>query len=188
MGYTGFEIKEGDVLHRVEALCRHLTTGGVFTNTSPTPLPDVERYIDDAYYWVLGELARNGYNIAVTDTEAKAVLCQMQSLDAAVQLEYSQPVGDGEDENTRFRGLAARRDRLVGSFLQTDALEQLGAVRDRNKSSFVELTGRSRSRKATVYGDSDVPQARFPRGFGQRADVPSRSGTETSGGADPSQA
>ena len=186
MSYTSFERQTGGVLERVEAICRHLTTGGSFKDTSPIPLADVERFIDDAYYWLLGTLVEAGYSTTVTAANVKAVLEQIQSLDAAAQIEFSMPGTDGE-ENDRFKGLVARRDRLVGSMIRTDALQQLGATRERERSKYLDLTGRSRDRKRDVYTDSDVPQARFPRGFGQRADVPDRSGVETSGGADSSQ-
>lgn len=168
-------------MNRVEAICRHLTNGGKFTDSTPARVSDVEMFIDDAYYWLLGELAKNGYAIAVTDTEAIAVLQQIQALDAATQVESGQPASDSGEPNDRYKGLVARRDRLVNDYLRTDALEQLGATRARDKSLNLDATGRSISRKNAVYTNSDVPQPRFPRGFGQRRDV---QGTERPGGTD----
>lgn len=188
MGYNGtaFEANSGDVLRRVGAICRHLTSGGVFTDTTPVILASVEQFIDDGYYFVLGELVKNGYNPTQTDTEVKAVLAQIQAADAACQVEYSMPVTDSGEPNDRYKAIAYRRDRIIKDYLQTDTLEQLGAVRDRNRSQYLDGMGRSIARKTTVYEDSDVPPARFPRGFGQRRDVPSRSGNNTPiGGADP---
>ena len=182
---TAFEATSGDVLKRITAMCRHLTSSGNFTETTPVTLSAVEMFIDDAYYFVLGELVRNGFNPAQTDTEAKSVLAQIQAADAACQVEYSMPVTDSGEPNDRYKALAYRRDRLIKDFMQTDALEQLGATRDRHKSTYLDGTGRSIDRKSTVYDDSDVVPARFPRGFGQRKDIPNRSGRNTSGGADP---
>lgn len=184
--YQSFELSTGEVLKRVEATCRHLTTGGSFNDTTSPTSSDVVRFVDNSYYWLLGELAKNGYAISVTDTEAKAVLQEMQALDAAVQVEFSQPVSSTGEENDRHKALAARRDRMVRSFLESDALEQLGAVKARSKSTYLEGTGRSIDRKDTVYDNNDVVPGRFPRGYGQRRDVPSRSGTNAyRSGADP---
>lgn len=166
--YQAFEVKAGDVLNRVEALCRHLTNGGKFTESTPIKAADVDMFIDDSYYWLLGELSKNGYSTTVSDTEAKAVLQQIQALDAAAQIEFSQPVTDTGEPNDRYKSMAARRDRLVVDYLKTEALERLGATRSINKSDYLEMTGRSVSRKRTVYTDTDVLPSRFPRGFGQR--------------------
>ena len=180
MSYEGFEVREGEVLERVEALCRHLTTGGSFTDSGPIPLGDVERHIDDAYYWMLGELAVNGFSTdTITDERALKVLGQIQSLDAAIQVESSQPTTDEGEESGRFKGLVARRDRMVRNYLGTAALEYLGVTRERDRSAHLELTGRSRSRKQAVYQDTDIVPPRFPRGFGQNGQVPARSGTDT---------
>ena len=186
--YQGFETKDGGVLESVSAMCRHLTTGGQFREDSTVPLADVERYIDDSYYWLLGELARNGYAVTQTDTEVKGALQSIQAMDAAVQVEFSVPTTAAGEENTRYRSLIARRDRLVRTLLETEALERLGATRDVAKSEYLEGTGRSVDRKREVYTSSDVVQPRFPRGFGKRKDVPERTGTETTHLADPSQA
>ena len=155
-------------MNRVESLCRHLTAGGKFTTTTPIKTSDVEMALDDAYYWLLGELAKNGYSLAVTDTEALAVLQQIQALDAATTIEFSQPTTDSGEPNDRYKSIAARRDRLVKDYLRTDALEQLGAARAQDKSDLVQMTGRSVARKDVVYTDPDVVPSRFPRGFGQR--------------------
>ena len=52
--YDSYEVKEGGVLEHVEGLCRHLTQGGSFTDSTPVTLSDVERYIQSSYYWILG--------------------------------------------------------------------------------------------------------------------------------------
>ena len=183
---TAFEGKDGDVLRRVGAICRHLTSGGLFTDTTPVILASVEQFIDDGYYFVLGELVKNGYAQSQTDTDVKAVLAQIQAADAACQVEYSMPVTDSGEPNDRYKAIAYRRDRLIKDYIQTDALQQLGATKSRNKSQYLDGTGRSIDRKTTVYDNTDVPASRFPRGFGQRRDVPNRSGNNTPiGGADP---
>ncbi len=46
--YSAYEIKQGGVLERVEAICRHLTQGGSFTDSTPITLTDVEMFIDDS--------------------------------------------------------------------------------------------------------------------------------------------
>lgn len=187
MGYQSFERKEGDVLRRVEAVCQHLTTKGSFTDTSPVCLAHVEMYIDNSFYWVQAQLARHGFSLAVTNDNVKGVLQEIQALDAAQQVEFSVPVTASGEPNERFKGLIARVTSLISGYFETDALEQLGQQRDRPRSKYLELTGRSRDRKRDVYAASDVVQPRFPRGFGQRGDIPDRSGVETGGGADPNQ-
>lgn len=177
--YSAFEVKEGGVLERVEAICRHLTSGGSFTDTTPVKLVDVELFIDDGYIFLVGELAKNGYATTVTVDNVKKVLQLIQAVDAAVSVELAMPANDDGEENGRWKGLVARRDKLIKDYLQTDALEQLGATRARNKSAYLDATGRSVDRKNTVYDDTDIVPGRFPRGFGQRRDTPNRSGRNT---------
>lgn len=186
--YQAYEVREGEVLSRVEALCRHLTSGGHFTETTPVTLAEAELFLSDAYYWLRGELVKNGYNTTVgsTLTDVLHVLSQIQGLDAACQVEFSMPVSDTGEPNERYKGMAARRDRLTNEYLRGDALERLGATRDRSRSEYLELTGRSVQRKRDVYTDSDVVQPRFPRGYGQHKGSGARSGSETNL-ADPSQ-
>lgn len=172
MGYSSFEIKTGGLLERVEAICRHLTTGGSFTDASPVTLGDVEQFIDDAYYWLLGEMANNGFNTAPTNTEVKGVLQQIQALDAAAQVEFAMPVTDTGEPNDRYKALVSRRDRLVRSMLTGKGLEALGATKAEDMSAHLMATGVSRDRKADVRGDSDLVPHRFPRGVGQRPDEP----------------
>lgn len=187
MGYHVFEVTAGDVLNRIEAICRHLTEGGKFTDTTPARISDVEMFIDDAYYWLAGELVKHGYVLTITDTEALAVLQQIQALDAVAQIEFSQPVTDTGEPNERYKGLIARRDRLVKDYIQTDGLQRLGATKDRDKSTYLDLTGRSVDRKNTVYTNSDVVPSRFPRGFGQRKDRGRPSAGSPDNLADPNQ-
>lgn len=177
--YSGYEITGGQVLERVEALCRHLTTGGHFTESSPVPASDVLMFLDDSYYWIQGALQRHGYSATQTDTEVLGVLQQIQAYDAAAAVELSAPITDEAGENRRDSRMAARRDRLVSDYLATDSLEQLGATRDRAKGKYLEGTGRSIDRKETVYENNDVVAPRFPRGFGQNHTTPARSGTYT---------
>ena len=185
--YQSFEVKEGGVLERVATICRHLTTKGIFLDTSPIPVADVERFIDDAYYWLLSQLNRNGYSKTQANTDVKGALQTLQAIAAAVKVEFSVPTTATGEENTRYRGLVRERDDLVSLLLETDALEQLGATKDRAKSKYLQGTGRSIDRKRDIYIDSDIVPSRFPRGFGRRRDVPDRSGTDTASGADPSQ-
>ncbi len=186
--YQGFEVKDGGILDLVEATCRHLTSGGVFTESSTVRKTDVERFINTSYYWLIGEMARCGYNTTVTLDTVKGALEQIQAVGAAVQVEFAVPTTSTGEENTRYRGLVAWRDRLVKNLLETDALQQLGAQRDRIPSTNLEGTGRSISRKTSVYGDTDMVPARFPRGFGQPKTTGNISGRDTASGADPSLA
>ena len=188
MGYSSFEIKSGATLDQGRAICRALTVNGQFTDTSPVTAGDVDMFLDNSYYWLLGELTVDGYAItAITDTEVKAVLTQIHALDAAAQVEYSMPVTAQGEPNERWRSLVARRDYLVKTFLRGAGLERLGATRSINKSDYLELTGRSIATKQAVYDNTDVVAGRFPRGFGARRDIPQRSGSSAAGGADPSQ-
>lgn len=183
--YQAFELKSGGCLERVERLCRHLTSGGKFTDNTPVSIGDVLMSLDDSYYFILGDLAKNGYDttIAGTLTNVLAVLEQIQAYDAAAAIEFGMPVSDTGEPNERFKGMVARRDRLITDYVRGDALQQLGATRSRARSTFLEGTGRSIDRKNTVYDNSDVVPSRFPRGYGQRRDVPNRSGVN-GGGAD----
>jgi hypothetical protein len=174
MSYSGYEVSDGEVLARVQAFCRHLTDGGVFTDSSSVLLADVERYVSDAYLWLVGELAQNGWDTVVTDDRAKGILCQIQALDAAVQIEMSQPSADDGEKNNRFNGMVARRDRLVRNFLQSRAFEDQGGVRKIYPSSYLTGTGQSRDDKEQRYADSSKVQNRFRRGQGQRVDTSSR--------------
>lgn len=184
---TAFEAVDGEILRRVSGICRHLTTGGLFSETTPVPIASVEQFIDDSYYFVLGELAKNGYNPTQTNVNVKAILAQIQSADAACSVEYSMPVTDEGEPNDRYKAIAARRDRLINDYVRTDVLFQFGGTRDRGLAQYLEGTGRSISTKQSTYENTDVVPARFPRGFGQRPDVPNRSGNNTpGGGADPS--
>lgn len=169
---SAFETTNNEILRRVAAVCRHLTQGGVFTETSPVTSAQVDLFIDDSYYFVLGELVKNGYNPTQTDAEVKQVLAQIQSMDAACSVEYAMATNDSGEPNERYKALAARRDRLITDYLRSDALQQLGATRDRHKSQYLEATGRSVTRKDAVYDDTDVVPSRFKTGFGQRRDSP----------------
>jgi len=185
--YQSFELKDGHVMDLVEGMCRHLTTGGQFTDSSTVKRADVENFINVAYYWLVGQMSRWGYSTTVTADAVKAALENVQAIDAAVQVEFAVPVTSSGEENNRYRGLVARRDSIAQSLLQTDALEVMGAVRSKKMSTNLEGTGRSIDRKQTVYSDTDVVPARFPRGFGQRNDVSGVSGRDTPTGADTSQ-
>ncbi len=165
--YQSFELTQGAVLDLVEATCRHLTDKGHFTEQSAVKAADVNKFIDQAYYWLIGQLARYGYSISVTVDRVKGVVQELQALDACVQVESAVPVSSTGEENSRYKGLAYRRDKMVESLLGTDALEQLGHTRERGKSTNLEGTGRSRDRKDVVYTNSDVIQSRFKRGQGQ---------------------
>lgn len=172
MSYSSFEIKTGGLLERVEAICRHLTTGGSFTDASPVTLGDVEQFIDDAYYWLVGEMANNGFGMAQTNTEVKGVLQQIQALDAAAQVEFAMPVTDTGEPNDRYKALVARRDRLIKSMLGGFGLEALGASKSDTKSDLLLATGVSRDRKKDVTADTDLVPSRFPRGVGQEPSAP----------------
>lgn len=188
MSYLSFESATGNCLAQVRAICRALTVSGEFTDTGPITGTDVDMFLDNSYYWLLGELTQDGYAItAITDTEVKAVLTQIQALDAATQVEHSMPVTAQGEPNERWRSLVARRDYLVKTFLRGNGLERLGATRTTNKSDYLEGTGRSIAAKQAVYDNTDVVAGRFPAGFGARRDIAKRSGSQQSGGADPSQ-
>src|SRR3989304_5962436 len=106
---TAWEAQDGDILRRVSGICRHLTSGGVFTETTPVTSSQVDQYIDDGYYFVVAELVNNGYAQTQTDTEVKAILAQIQSADAACAVEYSMPMADNGEPNTRHAAMAQRR-------------------------------------------------------------------------------
>lgn len=179
MSYLGYEAREGEVLDRVQALCRNLTTGGKFTDSSSVPLSDVEQWLTDSYYRVSGELLRYGYGTAVTAAQPLSVLSQIQALGCALQVELSARQGITEP-NQRYQAMLGQWNGLIADYVRGGGLEQLGVSRARQTYQQPELTGRSVSRKNTAYSDTDATPARFPRGFGQSKQVPARSGTQTS--------
>ena len=167
MSYVAYESRTGECLDRVQALCRNLTTSGKFTDTSAVPLTDVEQFLSDAYYRLAGDLLHNGFGTAATDAVALSVLAQIQSLAAARKVQLAGRSGITEPDE-KLSELRREYEDLIRSYVMGGKLEDLGMDRTSATRVQPELTGRSQSRKTTVYNDSDVPPSRFRRGFGQR--------------------
>jgi len=168
--YLAYERVAGSsVINGVEAHCRHLTTDGSFSPTSIPQLTDVEQTIDQAYYNIQAHLAKAGYDTAVA-ASATAVLGILERLNiygAVMQIELQHPItGRSGEGNDRYIEYKKSWDEGI-SMLASDALEELGHTRTDRASSFVELGGRSISRKQVAYDDADAVQPRFKRGFGR---------------------
>lgn len=173
--YSAYERTAGtSVIDGVEAHCRHLTTGGSFSTSSIPELTDVEQAIDLAYFNLQAHLAKAGYATAVAaaDTAVLGFLERLNIYGAVVQIELQHPItgrdGEGNDRYIEYKALWDEGITLLAS----DALEQLGHTREEAISAFVELGGRSISRKQVSYDDTDAVQARFKRGFGRDPQIP----------------
>lgn len=168
MGYLAYQTHEDELLDRVQARCRSLTTNGKFTDTTSPTRADVEQWITDSYYRVAGILRKAGYGTAVTGSEALGILAQIQALGAAMTAQQSTRSGITE-EDQKYRAMLGEWNGLVHDFIYGGMLEDIGGVtRARPLSQHLDATGRSQSRKTTVYSDSDVVPARFRRGFAQQ--------------------
>jgi len=184
MSYNAYERDEGtSVIKSVEAHCRHLTDGGTFGAASTPALERVEQWIDETYYGLRMHLAKEGYDVSIpaSATAALGFLERLNVYGAVMQVELAHPVtGRRGEPNDRYMAYADQyKDGIA--ILATDALEEMGATRSTALSEFVELGGRSISRKRTVYDDTDAVQSRFKRGFGRdpvaRTDRPIDPGT-----------
>lgn len=179
MSYTAYEARTGEVLERVQALCRNLTTQGKFTDSSPVPLSDVEQWITDQYWRLTGELLAYGFGTAVTTDPARSVLSQIQALGAAMSVQLAGRTGITEPDQ-KYLSLQGQWQGLLTDWVRKGGLQELGASRTQPSRQQAELTGRSVSRKTTAYADTDATAARFPTGFGKSTKVAARSGVHTS--------
>lgn len=168
MAYSAYEISAGtSVIESVEAHCRHLTVSGAFSEVSIPSLDRVEQWIDEAYYEIQAHLSKAGYSTTITATAVLGFLEKLNVYGAVMQVELSHPVTSRSgEENSRYAAYARQyKDGLA--ILDTDALEEMGATRSEALSKFVEVGGRSISRKSVAQDDSDAVQPRFPRRFGR---------------------
>lgn len=169
MSYTNWENTPDEARGLVEAWASHATQGtaGFGTATTPT-LAEVDGFLESAYNTVSVMLTSYGYGTAQTGSAVMAVLTRAQALNAVIDVELSNPVvstqsGEGND---RFIALKEARDDL-NSLIQSDGLSHLGAAQFDSRGAFVYAGGLSRSRKRSVRDNTDLVQARFPRGWGQ---------------------
>lgn len=171
MAYSAFETAANECLRHVESLVPHLTASGTFDTTTVPTLAQVERWLTIEYNILQGKLADIGYESVPTDSQAIAILQEAQALAVAVRCEMANPVMARTGEpSERFQELKRQRDD-VRAFLASDALEHLGASRERALGAFVEATGVSRSRKSSVETDTDWIHHRFKRGQFRRKDT-----------------
>ena len=166
--YSAYEREAGtSVIKSVEAHCRHLTAGGVFGAESTPALVRVEQWIDQTYYELQANLAKEGYSLTIpsTATAALGFLERLNVYGAVMQVELAHPITGSQGEpNDRYKQYAAMyKDGIT--MLATQALEELGLSRTTALSAFVELGGKSVRRKRVAYDDTDAIQSRFKRGF-----------------------
>lgn len=189
MSYNAYERIAGtSVIKSVEAHCRHLTTAGSFSTSSTPLLERVEQWIDEAYYYLQAQLAKEGYSVTIpaSATAAVAFLEQLNVYGAVMQVELAHPItGRRGEENDRYKAYRDWYEAGV-SIIATDALAVLGATRSTQLSAYTEVGGISRDRKKAAYDDADAVQSRFKRGLGRHPMVPEPTigaGASTSGTA-----
>ena len=172
--YSGYEVQIGTgVIKSLEAHCRHLTEGGTFSATSTPPLARIEQWIDETYYSLQMELAKEGYSVTIpaSATAALSFLERLNVYGAVMQVELAHPItGRRGEPNDRY---IAYRDLYENgiSMLASDALAAMGATRSTELSGSVEVGGISKSQKRGVYEDTDAVQSRFKRDFGRHPNV-----------------
>lgn len=117
-----------------EALVRHFTSSGSFTTSTHPTLLQVETFIDRVSALVNAVLAQLGFEIPVTQADAKLVLDHFVVEEVADLCEAANRAGRFYGEQLRDRS----RFRVVFddcvSFLESQAegLEALGATRERS--------------------------------------------------------
>lgn len=180
--YSAYERDAGiSVIKSVETHCRHLTEGGSFSASSTPPLVRVEQWIDQTYYRLQAELAKEGYDVSIpaSATAALGLLEQLNVYGAVMQVELAHPITSRRGEgNERYEEYATQYGEGI-AILASDALEAMGATRTTALSAFVDVGGKSVSRKQVLHEDTDAVQSRFRRGFGRdpRASQPIDPGT-----------
>lgn len=179
MSYVAYERAEGKgVIESVQDHCRHLTASGVFDGSSIPTLTRVEQWIDETYYEIQMHLSKAGYSTTITATAVLGFLEKLNTYGAVMQIELSHPVTSRSgEENSRYASYA-RQYKEGLKILDTDALEEMGATRSESLSKFVDVGGRSVSRKRVSQEDSDAVKPRFPRGFGRDPAIPAARGEE----------
>jgi len=173
MTYSAYERTAGvSAIESIQDHSRHLTASGVFDATSTPTLTRVEQWIDETYYEIQAHLSKAGYSTTITETAVLGFLEKLNVYGAVMQIELSHPVTSRSgEENSRYASYA-RQYKEGLAILDTDALEEMGATRSEALSKFVEVGGRSISRKRVSQDDSDAVKPRFPRGFGRDPAIP----------------
>lgn len=170
MSYQAYELIPGtSVIKSVEAHCRHLTSGGTFSVSSTPALERVEQWITEGYYGIQAMLAKEGYNVTIPASATPAIgfLEKLNVYAAVAQVELAHPItGRGGQPNDRYIEYLNQYEEGI-TLLASDALAAMGAERSTNLGAYVEVGGISKSRKRTVYEDSDAVQSRFKRNFGR---------------------
>ena len=67
MSYTAYESRSGEVLDRVQAICRQQTTSGKLADSTNPPLTDVERWITESHCRLVGHLLYSGFGTATIE-------------------------------------------------------------------------------------------------------------------------
>jgi hypothetical protein len=173
MSYTAYESRSGEVLDRVQAICRQQTTAGKFTDSTTPPLTDVEQWITDSYYSVIGDLLYNGFGTTTTDPITISILSQIQALWTARMVQLSSRSGITEPDQKLIE-LKQQYNDLVRPWIMGGKLADLGMSRTRPTAQTMHMTGSSESRRTTALADSDRIRSRFPRGFGQQTSATDR--------------
>jgi len=167
MSYTAYESRSGEVLDRVQAICRQQTTGGKFTDSTTPPLNDVEQWITDSYYSVVGDLLYNGFGTATTDSTVISILSQIQALATARMVQLSSRSGITEVDQKLVQ-LKQEYNDLVRPWIMGGKLADLGLSRARPTAQTMYMTGSSETRRTAALADTDRIRSRFPRNFGQQ--------------------
>lgn len=145
---------------------RHIAgTAGYSASTNPTQA-EVFGFADDSYFKIAVALQKYGYSLTQTGSAVRGVLQSLQGLETAIKIELTAPTNTLSGEgNDRFIALKNARDELM-ALIEGDGLAQMGATVSTSRSAHIQLTGKSRAAKTTIYEDSDAVPARFRRGWG----------------------
>ena len=119
----------------VAALAPLYTDAGVFTATTRPTLTQVERFIDQVSGAVNVLLAAQGFEIPITQADAKAAIDGFVALEAVSYVEYANSAGPWVVDSQQMRASSPARIVLrdVEAFIASQALgfEALGATRTR---------------------------------------------------------
>ena len=143
----------------------YLKGGDAFTPTTQPTLAQVEQMCDMRTEQVGAIIVQNGYNATQTDSNVLALLTRAIIMGVVMDIEMTkQNQTQNRGESQRWQLFEKRWNELIALFA-TNALELLGATRDRYASSGLALTGTTWSEQDDIDSDEDAKGAVFPRGY-----------------------
>lgn len=150
--------------------CQQMLKGGTAFGTATQPtLTQVEQLINGRVADVSTALARSGYAtaqpVATSGTRVCTVISQAIAFGVVADIELTKPTAGGNlKENTRYVAFSKRwEDFLAG--VNGAALQYMGAVRERDASNGMKVTGTSYAEREADARNPDLVQSLFPRGW-----------------------